>query len=475
MHAAQMPRRTHCLRASPTLGLLRTLLLRCVAGLALVVGGSAACPAQAESPQCVVLLVPGMTPILDLPTRIWGAPVLPEQNTPDDAPPPHIRWSGLIGRLEQEGLHFGGTITPRGASLELPAALDARHAAAQPAQANVFALAFSDAADVDGLAYKALELSEAIRCLCRFTGAQRVTLVAHSAGGLVARAYLQGALPGLAFRHDVEQLITIGTPHLGSAAAADAGGLLGTRATALGHDTELVRRLNQHVPLPMDVYFASLVIRGQAADARGNGQVYRLHLDPEFADGLPILFRAGGDQAVHVLSQNLAVARTSRRYESETGRPVLFPLVRVADPSPADLLPGAAEVHSAAPRDTAVMDLVARLVLARADAYQPPAEAELEAEMLRQARACVAGLAEWAALRRHPTHEAAQIVIERLELLKTQGFERTYGFTAAVERAYGLLRRKRAHTLVEGEVVLQFDRFGRVLHAMEHVSRCVER
>ncbi|MCL6501837.1 MAG: hypothetical protein K6T86_04070 [Pirellulales bacterium] len=53
--------------------------------------------------------------------------------------------------------------------------------------------------------------------------------------------------------------------------------------------------------------------------------------------------------------------------------------------------------------------------------------------------------------------------------------ERTYGFTAAVERAYGLLRGKRAHTLVEGEVVLSFDRFGRVLHAMEHVSRCVER
>ncbi len=435
---------------------------------------NAAPQVDAPSARRVVLLVPGMTPVLDLPTRVWGAPLSPQEVQRREAERPRVRWSGLIGRLEAEGLAFGGVIAPRGASLELPAALDARHAADHPAQASVFALVFSGGADVDGLAYKTLELAEAVRCLCRFTGVEQITLVAHSAGGLAARAYVQGALPGLRFRHDVEQLITIATPHLGSAAAARAGGLLGTRATALGYDTELIRRLNQNVPLPAEVYFAAILIRGRAADGRGSGRVYSPHLDPEFASGLPILYREGGDQAVHVLSQNLAVARTARRYESETGRPVLFPVVRVADPSPADALPPAGDVHSAAARDPAVMDLVARLVLGGCNAYVPLTTAELEAEMARQARACVEGLAESAALRDHATHEAAQTSVERLEQLSMKGLERRYRFSATVERAYGLLRRKRASTLVEGEITLVFDRFGRVMHAVENVTRCVD-
>lgn len=450
------------------------LLVLALASLAFGKCLGAAPPADASVPRRVVLLVPGMTPVLDLPTRVWGAPHLPKEVLPREGQQPQLRWSGLIGRLESVGLAFGGTISPRGASLELPAALDARYAAHEPAQASVFVLTFSDGADVDGLAYKALELAEAVRCLCRFTGVERVTLVAHSAGGLVARAYVQGALPGLPYRHDVEQLITIATPHLGSVAAARIGGLLGTRATALGYDTELMRRLNQNVPLPEDVCFASLVIRGRAADARGNGRIYRPHLDSEFADGLPVLYREGGDQAVHALSQNLAVARTARRYESETGRPVLFPVVRVSDPAPADVLPPMGDVHSSAPRDPAVMDLVVRLVLAGSNAYLPLADAELEAEMVRHAHACVEGLAESAALRDHATHEAAQTRVERLEQLSSQGLERRYRFSATVERAYGLLRRKRAQTLVEGEITLVFDRFARVLHATENVTRCVE-
>jgi pimeloyl-ACP methyl ester carboxylesterase len=47
------------------------------------------------------------------------------------------------------------------------------------------------------------------------SGSSKVALVGHSMGGLLARTYLQGA----AYRGDVECLITLGTPHRGSAEA----------------------------------------------------------------------------------------------------------------------------------------------------------------------------------------------------------------------------------------------------------------
>jgi pimeloyl-ACP methyl ester carboxylesterase len=61
-----------------------------------------------------------------------------------------------------------------------------------------------------------IELDQAVKDVLADTGAKAVTLVAHSMGGLVARAYLQygslGSLP-------IARLITLGTPHLGTRAA----------------------------------------------------------------------------------------------------------------------------------------------------------------------------------------------------------------------------------------------------------------
>jgi len=46
-------------------------------------------------------------------------------------------------------------------------------------------------------------------------GADKVILIGHSMGGLVARSYIQSS----AYRNDVDRLITLGTPHRGSAEA----------------------------------------------------------------------------------------------------------------------------------------------------------------------------------------------------------------------------------------------------------------
>ena len=62
-----------------------------------------------------------------------------------------------------------------------------------------------------GIEHFAGQLAARIDAVRAATGAERVTLIAHSMGGLVARAYLRrfGAAR-------VAQLITIGTPHHGS-------------------------------------------------------------------------------------------------------------------------------------------------------------------------------------------------------------------------------------------------------------------
>jgi len=55
------------------------------------------------------------------------------------------------------------------------------------------------------------QLGAKIESVCAATGATRVSLVCHSMGGLVARAYLRQRGPAR-----IERIITIGTPHHGS-------------------------------------------------------------------------------------------------------------------------------------------------------------------------------------------------------------------------------------------------------------------
>lgn len=59
--------------------------------------------------------------------------------------------------------------------------------------------------------YFAGQLGEKIEYVCAATGADRVVLVCHSMGGLVARAYVRQLGPAR-----IHRIVTIGTPHHGS-------------------------------------------------------------------------------------------------------------------------------------------------------------------------------------------------------------------------------------------------------------------
>jgi len=68
------------------------------------------------------------------------------------------------------------------------------------------------------LFYEAQHLADAIEAARRITGEEKVSLVGHSAGGLAARVYVSDYRLGgdwTPYRNDVENLITLATPHRG--------------------------------------------------------------------------------------------------------------------------------------------------------------------------------------------------------------------------------------------------------------------
>lgn len=68
------------------------------------------------------------------------------------------------------------------------------------------------------LFYQAEHLADAITIVKRQTGVKKVTIIGHSAGGLVARMYVSGYRLNdhfTAYRGDVKKIITLAAPHLG--------------------------------------------------------------------------------------------------------------------------------------------------------------------------------------------------------------------------------------------------------------------
>lgn len=87
-------------------------------------------------------------------------------------------------------------------------------------------------------------LDQRIEEVCRQAGCQRLTLIGHSMGGLVSRAYL--AARG---ESRVDRLLTIGTPHAGSVIARLG---MGTNARQMERGSPWLRSLWQYRPrIPM--------------------------------------------------------------------------------------------------------------------------------------------------------------------------------------------------------------------------------
>ena len=415
-------------------------------------------PALASRPSSPpVLLVHGILFDLDSDDATWGRRLNPDS---DDA-----GWSGMIGFLESRGLAYGGAIRPWRGRIRLPDQLDTRGVRAQPPDAKVFVLKFSPYANTDGLGYKAAELAEAVKQVCRFTAARKVRIVAHSAGGLVARVYLQSALPGIEYRHDVDRLITLNTPHLGSALASHWGDFLGTRATSIKPQAPLMRDLNSKFDLPDDTTFASIVVRGLATDSRSPGKELNELVDRAFLTGLPVEYRIGGDEVVHVQSQNLRLAKCAARYEQRSGRPIQYLLARVLDDSPNSLVPSAIRVHVTSPSNLTVQQLVAGLVSDRALLWRKTDPAKMADWINWQARLHAGGVIEAQTLDDHPMSQVSSVHVENLDLIKTRDGTHQYRLAGEAWSENAWIPFRKRWTRVEATMNLKFDDFGRVMLA----------
>ncbi len=403
-----------------------------------------------------VLLVHGMAWDLQHEDGTWGSPTATAGG--------ETRWGGMIGFLQSQGFRYGGTIRATAGRVQLPESFEFI-APGDPRSARVFVLKFSSSANADGLALKALELAETIRQLCRYTGAEKVRLVAHSAGGLVARVYLQSALPGVEYRGDVDRLVTIATPHLGSDVAEHFGDFLGTRATSIRPSAALIAALNNELELPSDTLFASIVVRGLAADVRGDGSELDKLINGEVLDKLPVEYRCGGDQVVHVRSQNLRLAACAVRYEQRTGRPVQYMLARVPDPSPRDFCWRDPTVHVAAPADDRVQRLVSALVHDGALLWATGQSRQLSGWRAWQAALHANGAVEAETLRKHPWSEVTSVRIRDFTCEAQDEHAVRYTFAGRAQSQNMLLALRNRWTEVAGSIDITFDEFGRVLAA----------
>lgn len=112
----------------------------------------------------------------------------------------------------------------------------------------------------EGIETYAIRLSEAIQAVKQKSGAENITLITHSMGGLVARSYLQ--IFGAA---DIDGLVMIATPNNGvSARAQRLCPLIGgsTECADMREDSLFLRKLPRSVPV------RALTITGTGCDGR---------------------------------------------------------------------------------------------------------------------------------------------------------------------------------------------------------------
>lgn len=413
---------------------------------------SATQPQTADGDKAIIVLVHGLVLDLHQPNQIWGEP----QKT---------GWSGMIGFLELKGLRFGGTIQPRLGRASLPDCLNTSNTQGDPRTAAVYVVNFSKNGNVDGLAYRTAELAECLEQLRNYTGARKVWIVAHSAGGVITRAYLQNVVPRIRYQGDVERLITIATPHLGSAAATYFGDLLGTRATCMKPNAGLIHDINGELDLPRDVSYASIVVRGLWRNVKGNGSgAYDKHIDRKLLDRLPLSYRMGGDELLHCKTQNLWPTPTAVRYEKATGKPIQYVAVRV--PRIAGDL-----IHTSAPLDANVQEAV--LTFLSPDGFlwtKDIAKERRTAWVQKQAADCAASIVEqetWT------LHSFSGVVGTKLSLKRNSGSDtqHSYRFEAETQWRGSIIGVKTGKCLVSGSMDLEVDSFGRIVGVRQTIDQ----
>jgi len=409
--------------------------------------------------QAVTLLLPGMKLDLQDPTLSFGSPTKAANGK--------YTWTGIIGSLERSGKKFGGVIRPKGADLSLPRCLDRTAVTIDSRQADVFVLDYSSSANVDGLAYKTLELAECLKKLKRYARCQEIHIVAYSAGGLVARTYLQNALPGIEYGGEVGRLVTVCTPHLGCTKAEHFGDFLGTRATALKPASELVQRLNDTLELPAEVDFASIIVRGSRIGSRrlhdNQPKLFKEFVDRKLLIKLPLDFQKGSDQVVNVWSQNLALTNTARRYEAANKRPVQFALARVEDPSPGDWLPFDTCVHEVAPNNIDVVDLVKTLLKDEDEYWTGLGNKSLVKQVHREAKNCAYGIIEDAMARNHKYSEVFETEVKSIRYESNKGSMHKFKFEGTARSKWRAPPRIRSTAEFAGDMSLNIDKYGRVV------------
>ncbi len=437
--------------------MLAVFVLFCVASSA----------AQAKpSSDAVTLLVPGMKYNLKSADMVWGQPDTTRQYG-------EAKWSGMIGQLQHDGEVFGGVVRPEGAEIELPRHLDKTGAESNRYKASLFALEFSEAANVDGIAMKTLELAATLQALQRYTGCKKFRIVAFSAGGVITRAYLQNALPLIKYRGEVEQLITIATPHMGSMKAEHFGDFLGTRASSLKPSSPLIKRLNDKLDLPAGVNYASIIVRGRRIGSRGLHNRAEKHLgsyvdQPQIAR-LPLDYQKGYDQVVNVWSQNLSLTRAGRRYQQSTGRPIQYIVARVDDPSPRDWCYLEPTVHEVAASSPEVTQLVSQM-LGEREFWTGLSSRTRHSWQAQQTELCVTCVLEDAMARKHSWCEVQDTKLETINLKTLTDGRIRADFTGSATACWRVPPYLNASNKISGSVTFKLDKYGRCVSA-NHTSK----
>lgn len=111
------------------------------------------------------------------------------------------------------GLQFGGVLKKQNGVCVLDNGRGLRTDNSQNPAADFFTVSFSN--PVDSIEAWRMELEQYISLVLKRTNAEKVILIGYSMGGLASRSYLTHHLND----HKVQRLITIGTPHQGSAFA----------------------------------------------------------------------------------------------------------------------------------------------------------------------------------------------------------------------------------------------------------------